>query len=104
MMETRKSIMIFVVVYTPGSAWIQGKRVVEQPFFKDHARYMRQFFDDKRLLMGGPFLDNQGGLGILEVANEAQAREIIEQDPAVLEKVFQPTLHPWHPAFNQYAY
>lgn len=65
---------------------------------------MRQFFDDKRLLMGGPFLDNQGGLGILEVANEAQAREIIEQDLAVLEKVFQPTLHPWHPVFNQYAY
>ncbi|MFL5706706.1 MAG: YciI family protein, partial [Ktedonobacteraceae bacterium] len=76
---------------------------VEQPFFKEHARYMRQFFDDKRLLMGGFFLDNQGGLGILEVANEAQAREIIEQDPAVLEKVFQPNLHPWHPAFNQYA-
>lgn len=95
--------MIFAVVYTPGSAWIQEKRVVEQPFFKEHARYMRQFFADKRLLMGGFFLDNQGGLGILEVANEAQALEIVEQDPAVQEKVFQPHLHPWYPAFNQYA-
>ena len=95
--------MIFAVVYTPGPAWIQEKQVVEQPFFKEHARYMRRFFDDRRLLMGGFFLDNQGGLGILEVANEAEAREIVEQDPAVLEKVFQPHLHPWHPAFNQYA-
>ena len=95
--------MIFAFIYIPGSAWMQGKRGVEQPFFQDHVRYMQQLFDDKRLLMGGPFLDYQGGLGILEVENFAQARELIEQDPAVLGKVFQPHLHAWHPAFNQYA-
>ncbi|GHO99124.1 hypothetical protein KSF_091720 [Reticulibacter mediterranei] len=95
--------MIFAVVYTPAPAWIQGKPVVEQPFFKEHARYMRRFFADGRLLMGGFFLDNQGGLGILEAADEAEAREIVEQDPAVQNKVFQPDLHPWYPAFNQYA-
>jgi hypothetical protein len=34
---------------------------------------MHQFFADERLIMGGPFLDNQGGLGILNVANDAWA-------------------------------
>jgi uncharacterized protein YciI len=95
--------MIFVFVYTPGSAWIQGKRAVEQPFFEEHVCYMQRLFDDKRLLMGGPFLDHESGLGILEVENFAQARELIEQDPAVREKVFQSHLHSWNPAFNQYA-
>jgi uncharacterized protein YciI len=69
--------------------------VTEQPSFREHRRYMQQFFADKRVLMGGPFLDDQGGLGILDVTNEAQAWEILAQDPAVLAKVFQPHVHPW---------
>ena len=93
---------MFVVIYTPGPAWLEGKSLTEQPFYREHGRYMKRFFDEKRLIMGGPFMDNQGGLGILDVANEAQAREIFEQDPAVLARVFQPHLHPWHTVFNQY--
>jgi len=50
----------------------------------------------------GPFLDNQGGLGILDVASVAQALEILAHDPAVLAKVLQPHVHPWHAYFNQY--
>ena len=94
---------MFVVIYTPGPAWLQGKSITEQPYFREHGRYMQRFFADKRLIMGGPFMDNQGGLGIIDVANEAQAREILEQDPAVLARVFQPHLHPWHAVFNQYT-
>ena len=94
---------MFVVIYTPGPAWLQGKSVSEQPFDREHGRYMQQVFAaDKRLIMGGAFLDNQGGLGILDVANEAQAREIVAHDPAVLARVFEPHLHPWHAYFNQY--
>jgi len=60
------------------------------------------FFADKRLIMGGPFLDNQGGLGILDVANEAQALEILAHDPAVLAQFLEAHVHPWYVAFNQY--
>ena len=94
---------MFVVIYTPGPAWLQGKSITEQPYFREHGRYMQRFFADKRLIMGGPFMDNQGGLGIIDVANEAKAREILEQDPAVLARVFQPHLHPWNAVFNQYT-
>ncbi len=87
---------MFVVIYTPGSAWLAGKSAAEQPFFREHSRYMQQFFADKRVLMGGPFLDDQGGLGILDVTNEAQVQEILEHDPAVVAKIFQPHVHPWH--------
>ncbi len=93
---------MFVVIYTPGPAWLPGKSVREQPFYREHGRYMHQVFADKRLIMGGPFLDNQGGLGILDVANEAQALEILAHDPAVLAQFLEAHVHPWHVAFNQY--
>jgi uncharacterized protein YciI len=94
---------MFVVIYTPGPAWRTGKSATEQPFFREHVRYMQQVFATKQLLMGGPFLDTEAGLGILDVASEGQAREIVTRDPAVQANVLQPHLHTWHVAFNQYA-
>src|SRR5258708_17226134 len=94
---------MFIVIYTPGPAWLQGKSIPEQPFYREHGRYMKQVFAHRQLIMGGPFLDNQGGLGILDVANVAQADEIVSHDPAVLAKGFQPHRPPWHAFFNQYG-
>jgi uncharacterized protein YciI len=93
---------MFVVIYAPGPAWQTGKQATEQPFFHEHVRYMQQVFAAKQLLMGGPFLDIESGLGILDVANEAQARDIVARDPAVLGRLFEPHLHPWQASFNQY--
>src|SRR5215469_15774631 len=93
---------MFVVIYTPGPAWQTGKAATEQSFFREHVGYMQQVFAAGQFLMGGPFLDNQSGLGILDVEGEAQAREIVAHDPFVLARVFEPHLHPWHAYFNQY--
>jgi uncharacterized protein YciI len=93
---------MFVVIYTPGPAWQSGKRVTEQPFFREHIEYMQQVFAARQLLMGGPFLDTQSGLGILDLASVAQAWEIVTRDPFALARVIEPHLHPWHAYFNQY--
>jgi uncharacterized protein YciI len=93
---------MFVVIYTPGPAWQTVKTVAELPFFREHVKYMQQVFAARQLLMGGAFLDNQGGLGILDVVSIAQAREIVAHDPFVLAQVVEPHLHPWHAYFNQY--
>ena len=93
---------MFVVIYTPGPAWQTVKTVEELPFFREHFRYMRQVFATGQLLMGGPFLDNQGALGILDVATEAQAWEIVAHDPFVQERVLEPHLRSWPAYFNQY--
>jgi uncharacterized protein YciI len=93
---------MFVVIYTLSPAWQTEKTVAEQPFFREHHKYMRQFFAARKLLMGGPFQDNQGGLGILDVEDEAQAQEIVTHDPFVQARVIEPHLHPWHAYFNQY--
>jgi uncharacterized protein YciI len=93
---------MFAVIYTSGPAWQTGKRVTEQPLFREHLQYMQQLFAARQLLMGGPFLDTQSALAILDVATEAQAREIVAHDPFVQTRVLEPHLHPWHAYFNQY--
>ena len=93
---------MFVVIYTPGPAWQTVKTVDELPFFREHLQYMDQVFATKQLLMGGPFLDNQGALAILDAEGEAQARDIVAHDPFVQARVLEPQLHPWLAGYNQY--
>lgn len=93
---------MFVVIYTKGPAWKTAKTVDELPFLREHLQYMEQVFAARQLLMGGPFLDTQGALAILDVADEAQARDIVVQDPFVQARVLEPHLHLWHTYFNQY--
>lgn len=93
---------MFVMIYTQGSAWRTVKTVTELPFYREHYTYMKQVFATGQLLMGGPFLDNQGALGILDVEDEAQARDIVAHDPLVQAGVVEPHLHPWQAFFNHY--
>lgn len=93
---------MFVMIYTQGPAWPMVNTVAELPFYREHVRYIEQVFAAKQLLMGGAFLDNQGGLGILAVENEAQARDIVAHDPFVQAGVVEAHLHPWNAPYNQY--
>lgn len=93
---------MFVVIYTPGQAWQTGKTVEELPFMDEHIEYMQEVFAARQLLMGGPFLDHQGALAILDVETFAQARDIVAHDPFVQQRVVEPHLHAWDAYFNQY--
>ncbi len=93
---------MFVMIYTPGPAWKTVQTVAELPFYREHVRYIEKVFAARQLLMGGAFLDNQGGLGILSVEDEVQAREIVEHDPFVQAGVVEAHLHPWNAPYNRY--
>jgi uncharacterized protein len=84
----------FLLVYRPGPAWLAGKPVSEQPL-KEHGSYMLSLYAKGVLKFAGPFTDDAGGAVVLEVDSEAQAREIVANDPAVLTHVFVHELHPW---------
>ena len=57
----------------------------EKMLMKQHGEYCQQQFDAGNLLLFGPVLASDGafGVGILEVADEAQARQFAETDPSV---------------------
>ncbi|MBA3869244.1 MAG: hypothetical protein H0X30_08825 [Anaerolineae bacterium] len=93
---------MFVINYTPGTAWIVGKSISEQPLM-EHSAYLQHLFDEQRLLFAGPFLDNAGGMAVIGVQNEVEAQAIVDHDPAILNKIFQASLHPWLTLFDSYS-
>jgi uncharacterized protein len=62
---------------------------VERQAMSRHADYLRGLADKGTGVAFGPVFDPKGvwGLGILEVADEAEARAITDQDPAVIAGV-----------------
>ena len=57
----------------------------ESGLMEAHGAYFAQQFDAGKLLLYGPVMAPDGafGVGILEVADEAEARQFAENDPSV---------------------
>lgn len=90
--ETKKQT--FIVIYKPGSAWLTGKSVSEQPL-KDHGKYWLSLYKLGVMRFAGPFEDDTGGAVVFEVSGEDEAKNIVNRDPAVINRVFVYELHPW---------
>ena len=84
----------FIAIYKPGAAWLAGKPLAEQPL-REHGKYMLDLFSKNTLKFAGPFLDDSGGAAVFEAAGEAEAKQIVANDPAVVSRVFVVELHPW---------
>ena len=84
----------FIVIYKPGSAWLAGKPLSEQPL-REHGKYMLDLYSKGTLKFAGPFLDDTGGAVVFEAPGEAEAKAIVANDPAVVTRVFAAELHPW---------
>jgi uncharacterized protein YciI len=85
---------VYLVIYRPGPAWLPGKPVSEQPL-KEHGRYILSLYEKGVLKYAGPFVDDTGGAVMLDVESEAQAREIVANDPAVQKQQFLHEIRPW---------
>src|SRR6476620_25982 len=84
----------YLVLYRPGPAWLTGKSVMEQPL-KEHGKYMLSLYIKGSMKLAGPLTDNAGGAVLLEVSNEAEAKAIVANDPAVKSGIFVYEMHPW---------
>ena len=84
----------YLVLYRPGPKWLTGKSVMEQPL-KDHGKYMLSLYIKGSMKLAGPLTDNAGGAVLLEVGNEAEAKAIVTNDPAVRSGIFVYEMHPW---------
>lgn len=84
----------YLVLYRPGPTWLTGKSVMEQPL-KEYGKYMLSLYIKGSMKLAGPLTDNAGGAVLLEVSNEAEAKAIVANDPAVKCGVFVYEMHPW---------
>ena len=51
--------------------------------------------------MGGPFLDGEGGMAVLEVSSAEEAQKLAKEDPGVVSGVLDPEIHPWLTVFEK---
>jgi uncharacterized protein YciI len=84
----------YLVIYRPGPAWLTGKSVMEQPL-KEHGKYMLGLYIKGSMRLAGPLSDDAGGAVLLEVSDEAEAKAIVTNDPAVKSGIFVYEMHPW---------
>ena len=87
----------YVFLYRPGPAWRQGRPVTEQPLEK-HFAYMGELQRSKVLVLGGPFEDSSGAMGVIVAASLADAVRTIDADPIVADGVVTAEVRPWHAA------
>ena len=76
----------FFKLVPPRPTFAQDASAEELAIMRKHSEYCAEQFRAGRLLLYGPVLAPEGafGIGILEVENEAQAREFGHHDPSVL--------------------
>lgn len=84
----------YAVIYEVGRGWQMGKPLEEQPL-AEHGEWLRYLYQQGILIEGGPYLDDSGGLALIRAEDIDAAWEIVEQDPAVINEIFVPEVHPW---------
>ena len=87
---------------TPGRAWTDGRPIFDQDpvALSAHLDTMRELFDRRALLMGGPEKDGRSGFALFNTGAAEEATQHMDDDPAVRAGIFQFTMHELIPYFD----
>ncbi|MDB5281501.1 MAG: cytosolic protein [Bacteroidota bacterium] len=94
-----KPTIYYVLFHSPGAKWVSSLSFQEQPGVMDHVNYMAGFLESKKLVEGGPFLDNSGGMMVFNGTKE-EAEKIANADPAVKAGLLKVVVRPWMVAMS----
>jgi uncharacterized protein YciI len=83
---------LYVVTYTTGSAWDFSKSPSEQPYFKEHSARLGQYRKSGAIKFGGRF--GEKGLIVVAMPSWASAQQWLNEDPAVVNKLFKAEMEP----------
>ena len=86
-----------VIIHKPGPMWSDPKLgFLDQQAIQAHIEHYRQLLARGQLFMGGPFLNDGGGLMILSAdAGVAEVAKFAQSDPAVRSGLLHAEVHPW---------
>jgi uncharacterized protein YciI len=71
----------FVTISSAGPNRDPSKGTREQPLWDEHAAFIDQLVDDGFILMGGPLVDEDGAMLIVNANDENEVREKLKDDP-----------------------
>lgn len=78
------------------------KEGITEEMMQPHVQYLRQLFDQGKLVITGPFLDQKrGGMFILDVEDEEELKTIVENDPAIASGLSTSEVRPYKIVFER---
>ena len=97
------SVRSFALI-TPGPTWTDGRSVFRQDrvVLQAHVDAMRDLYERKELLLGGPVLDGRFGIALFDTESLADADRHMRADPAVRSGLFTYALHHHMPYFDAF--
>ena len=93
----------FFKLIPPRPSFAQDMSDEERGMMGQHAAYVKELFKTGAVLAYGPVFDPEGsfGIGLLEMENLDQARQMGENDPTVKAGLNTYTVSPMHVAASQ---
>lgn len=85
---------LFIVIYTPGSAWDVSKQPQDQPNFSFHSKRLGIFRKEGKILLGGRYSNK--GMIIMPGESEEEIKKIVFADSAVIGKTFDAQVFPYN--------
>lgn len=85
-----------VILHHPGPAWDKTKSFRDQAGVAEHIAHYRQMLESGQLALGGPFLDDTGGMMVSVPGADLEAlQDFAASDPAVKSGLLIVEIHPW---------
>jgi uncharacterized protein len=87
----------FMVFLTAGPNRTQDS-ITAAKIQEDHLANITRLFNEKKMVMAGPFLDEgmYKGIFLFDVATEAEVRQLLQTDPAIKAGRLGYEIHPWY--------
>ena len=95
MSRNRLPPVYHVVLHMPGPCWDERRSFYDQDGAQEHLAHLARLRRRGVLLFGGPYLDDSGGLVVLQGLSPDQARQLAYSDPAVRMGLLQADVRPW---------
>ena len=84
--QTQPGDSLYIVTYTTGSAWDVSKKPNEQLYFKEHSANLSSLRKSGVIQFGARYAEK--GIIIIKAATFQKAKEIIDADASVINKLF----------------
>jgi uncharacterized protein YndB with AHSA1/START domain/uncharacterized protein YciI len=88
-------VHFIVQLHGTRDGWPADMTPDEERIMQEHFIYLKNLMHEGRMLLAGPCMDPVYGLVVLEVADEADARQLMDNEPSVVGGVHTYTLHPF---------
>ncbi|HEX4580790.1 MAG TPA: YciI family protein [Acidobacteriaceae bacterium] len=92
------SASFFLKLIPPRPTFAMDMSADERALMMQHVAYVGEHFKSGKVLIYGPVMAAEGsfGMAVLDVADEAEARALMENDPTVIAKLNTYEISPMH--------